>query len=142
LVYLGVHGQSFLDYTDVLLGKPHTDPTIELPVAGDANATMEQTLGSEPYEPASKPWWWWPCMFPIWRAIASTGARGMRQNLEILEEESPGCTTVPPSGEVIGPLTRDFYMAMFFIIFGVIASVVGLITNIYVQIENIFFTPH
>jgi hypothetical protein len=124
------------------LGKPHTDPSIELPVAGDANVTMEMTHSSELYDPVSKPWWWWLCLFPIWRAIASTGARGMRQNLEILEEESPGCTSVPPNEMVIGPLTKDYYIAMFFILFGVIASTVGLITNIYVQVENIFFTPH
>lgn len=144
LVYLGVHGASFIEYTDILLGKPqHTNPTIELPVAGDANATMEQTHENQgPYNPKSKPFWWWLGLFPIWRAIASSGAVGMRQNLEQLEEESPGVTTVPPTGEVIGPLTRDYYIAIFFIIFGTVAVLVGLISNIYVQMENVFFTPH
>ncbi|CAB9517552.1 Putative sodium-coupled neutral amino acid transporter 11 [Seminavis robusta] len=145
LVYLGVHGQSFIEYTDILLGKTppsHTDPTIELPVVGDASATIQTHTQDAPFNPVSKPWWWWLLGFPIWRAIASAGALGMRHNLEALEEESPGCTTVPPSGEVIGPLTRDYYIAMFFIIFGVIAVLVGLVTNIYVQIENTFYTPH
>lgn len=146
LIYLGVHGASFIEYTDILLGKTparHTDPTIELPVAGDAGATIEQTHANDgAYNPESKPFWWWLGLFPIWRAIASAGALGMRQNLEQLEEESPGVTSVPPSGEIIGPLTRDYYIAIFFIVFGAIAVLVGLISNIYVQLENTFFTPH
>jgi Transmembrane amino acid transporter protein len=143
LIYLGVHGEDFIEYTNVLLGKPpktHTDPTIELPVAGDADATIDQM--QPPYEPESKPFWWWLGLFPIWRAIASAGAVGMRQNLAQLEEESPGVTTVPPTGEIIGPVTRDYYTAMFFIVFGAVAVLVGLISNIYVQLEETFFSPH
>lgn len=141
LIYLGVHGESFIEYTDVLLGKPpksQTDTAAELPVAGDANATMD----APSMEQGSKPFWWWLGLFPIWRAIASAGALGMRQNLEQLEEESPGVTTVPPSGEVIGPITRDYYTAMFFIIFGAVAVLVGLISNIYAIIDDTFFMPH
>ena len=143
LIYLGVHGEEFIEYTNVLLGKiPHTDPVIELPVAGDAGATIEQTESQPPYNPESKPWWWFVGLFPIWRAIASSGAIGMKNNLEQLEEESPGCTAVQPTGEIIRANTRDYYIAMFFIVFGVIAVLVGLVSNIYVELENIFYTPH
>lgn len=139
LIYLGVHGECFIEYTDVLLGKmPHTNRTIELPVAGDANATMQDKhVTQAPYTAEFKPLWWWLCLFPVWRAIASSGAVGMRCNLAQLEEESPGVTSVPPTGEIIGPVTRDYYMAMFFIVFGTVAVLVGLISNISVQLENV-----
>ena len=143
LIYLGCHGEAFIEYTDILLGKtPTTDPTIELPVAGDANATITQTESQPPYNPQSKPWWWFVGLFPIWRAIASSGSIGMKRNLEQLEEESPGCTSVEPTGDIIRAETRSFYIAMFFIAFGAVAVLVGLISNVYVAVEDTFYSPH
>jgi hypothetical protein len=45
------------------------------------------------------------------------------------------------SDEVIGAHTSDYYMSMFFIAFGLVAAVVGVASNIYVQVNNVFFTP-
>lgn len=137
LVYLGVHAEEFIRYTDNLLRKkPEADQTIELPVAGDANATSKQT---QPHPggstPESKPFWWWLGLFPIWRAIASAGAQGMKQHLEELGLDED--TTKPPEGEVIYASTKDYYIAMFFIVFGVVSALVGVISNIYVQLEGI-----
>jgi len=143
LIYFGVHGDEFIEYTNMLLGKhPHTDTQIELPVAGDAGATIDQSESQPAYNPESKPWWWFVGLFPIWRAIASTGAIGMKFNLEQLEQDNPGCTSVQPEGEIIRANTRNYYVAMFFIAFGAVAALVGLISNIYVELEKVFYSPH
>ena len=143
LVYLGCHGEAFIQYTNEMMGhkqqQSHTDPTIELPVEGDSNATMQQQFEME--GGGSKPWWWWVGLFPIWRAIASTGSTGMKVRLQQIEEERPGLTTASPSGEIIASNHRDFYLAMFLITFGVVAVVAGVASNIYVQVNGIFSPP-
>lgn len=141
LAYLGVHGERFIEYTDMLLGKKtHVDPNVELPVAGDANATMSETYGQTDYE--CKPFWWYLLGFPIWRAIASSGAMGMKMRLDQFEEDHPGILSTSLTGEVVGPITRDYYMSMFFISFGVVAGLVGVASNVYVELKNLFFTPY
>ena len=139
LVYLGVHGEYFLQYTNEMMGvkQSTTDPTIELPTAGDATATITMPSTSEPSLDAtgSAPWWWCLVLMPVWRAIAADGNRGMKLRLEQLEEESPGCTTVPPSGEVVVPENSTFYLAMFLVTFGLLAVVAGVISNVMVQVS-------
>lgn len=142
LVYLGIHGDRFIEYTNQLLGKKsHVEPTMELPVAGDAKATMTQSSAQQP-DHECKPFWYYILGFPVWRAIASSGAMGMRSRLQQFEENHPGITMVPVTGEVIGPVTRDYYTAMFFVSFGVVAGLVGVASNIYVELKDLFFTPH
>ena len=112
-----------------------------------------------------KPWWWYLCGFPIWTAIASSGAKGMRNYLlecavtegldrsdnaigvelgvdaakmdysKSLEQETPSRNIT------IGPCTKDYYVCMFLIIFGTMAAVVGLASNIYVGITECLSKP-
>ena len=150
LVYLGVNGEDFLDYCGKLVHdrsytKKESGSEIELPVVGDANATMEATSQNDNGLPQSsaKPWWWWALGFPIWVAIALTGSHGTRNFLTAWETE----VGVEHRGqsqdddEVIPPLKRDYYISMFMITFGAIACVVGVISNIYVQVNDVFYTP-
>jgi hypothetical protein len=37
---------------------------------------------------------------------------------------------------------NDFCVAIFFIVFGAVAVVAGILSNIYVQVNGIFFSPH
>jgi solute carrier family 38 (sodium-coupled neutral amino acid transporter), member 11 len=43
---------------------------------------------------------------------------------------------------LVYPNCRDFCISIFMIVFGVIAVVCGVLSNVYVQIHDIFFTPH
>ena len=148
LVYLGVNGDAFLEYMAAKLAHKTTPAAAagdnDLPVEGDANANMQlqTTAPSTLIQDASKPWWWYPTAMPMWVRIATTGAQGMKQRIAAFEQEhgiSPG--TGGEDVETIGPCQRDYYVSMFFICFGMLAAVAGIGSNIYVQVNDIFFTP-
>jgi sodium-coupled neutral amino acid transporter 11 len=142
LVYFGVNGEDFLIYTAKMLEdrgyktnrKSSVNGQIELPVVGVSGATME--IKPEPsYPQGNKPWWWYLGGFPVWCAIASTGASGTRTFLSGMEVDRGSMSLQSASEdereEVIGPCRRDYYISMFFIIFGLIAMVVGVACNVY-----------
>jgi Transmembrane amino acid transporter protein len=137
LAYLGAHGDYFLEYTDGMMVRRKAspvDPATELSAVGDTKALVP--LSATDACSGRTPWWWCIVLMPMWRSIASTGSRGMRIRLDQLEEETPGCTKASPIGEVIGPVNGDFYLAMFMIIFGAIAAVAGVASNLYVQLQK------
>jgi hypothetical protein len=81
---------------------------------------------------------------PLWVAIASQGDRGARQFLHDLGV-SQGFPCRGPSEdeeEIVGPCKRDYVISIVLIVFGVVAAVCGVLSNIYVQVNNIFFSPH
>jgi sodium-coupled neutral amino acid transporter 11 len=143
LVYLGVNGEAFLVYAAKMLedrgyktNKGGTENgEIELPVVGISGTTMEiKAEASIPH--GIKPWWWYLGCFPIWCAIASTGSHGTRSFLSAMEVDGgDGADSASEvkrdDDEVIGPCRRDYYISMFFILFGVVAMVVGVACNIY-----------
>jgi sodium-coupled neutral amino acid transporter 11 len=141
LVYLGVNGEEFLIYTAKMLEDRgyktnkggSENGQIELPVVGISGATIEVKPESPSIPHGIKPWWWYLGGFPIWCAIASTGSLGTRTFLMAMEVD--GGAGAPSENkddeEVIGPCRRDYYISMFFIIFGVVAMVVGVACNIY-----------
>ena len=49
------------------------------------------------------------------------------------EQEDPTMRHV----ETIGPCTRDYAISIFFICFGVVAAVVGVSSNLYVQLNGV-----
>jgi hypothetical protein len=144
LVYLGLNGEAFLAWTGQRLQdrgtkqvKKSDNGQVELPVVGDATAVI-QAVPEATYPHGSKPWWWFPTLMPIWVAIASSGARSTREFLA----EFPANGHLHDTGETIGPRKREFIFSIVFIIFGVAAAVFGVSTNVYVQVHDIFFTPH
>jgi Transmembrane amino acid transporter protein len=101
-----------------------------------------------------KPWWWYPLLYPVWCSIASQGANNTRAFLlRPLDVQPNGDQNSTPAtndaimneatlpSEVIGPRPRDYYISIFFVVFGVVALVVGVISNIYVQVHDVFYTP-
>ena len=152
LVYLGINGDEFLTYCGKMLQdrsyKSHkaesngTNGEVELPVVGDASVNIQAPPEAH-YPTGSKPWWWWLMGFPIWTAIASAGAHDSRIFLSNLEAEfgEPIQVASADSEEVIGAKRRDYYISMFFIVFGVIAAVAGVASNIYVEVHDVFYTP-
>lgn len=151
LVYLGLNGDTFLEYTAKILEdrgyrsnkNHHGDVQLELPVVGDSQATIQ--TNQSPVSPGSstKPWWWWVLGFPIWSALASTGMHGTKAFLTALESElgEPIRGASADEDEVVGPCVRDYYISMVLIVFGVIAAVAGVASNIYVEVHGIFYTP-
>jgi sodium-coupled neutral amino acid transporter 11 len=142
LVYFGVNGEDFLIFTAKMLedqGYKTNRKSIEngqveeLPVAGVSGAKIE--MKPEPsYPQGSKPWWWYLGGFSIWCSIASYGALGTKTFLSEMEVDrgmSLQSASEDEQEEVIGPCRRDYYISMFFIIFGVIAMVVGVACNVY-----------
>lgn len=152
LVYLGINGEDFLNYLAEYMrnkgyggdvtGASKGAGEVELPVVGDASARMPNNAAPADHSSlqGSKPWWWWIGGFPIWVAIASTGARGTSTFLADFHAAA-GQPTTDESG-TIGPRVRDYYISMFFIAFGILAAVVGVTSSIYVEIHDIFYSPH
>jgi len=143
-----------------------TTTEAELPIDGDATAQISESIiggASSPVDPRMvfskdyikgyrKPWWWYPLAMPFWISIALRGSNGMNDRLTALEEEhhrpiSPTTTTtttvdvdVDVDG-VVEPCVVDYGFAIFFIVFGTIALVAGVASNVYVQINGIFNVP-
>jgi len=153
LAYLGLNGDDFLVWVGPAASRSSGDHLkssdhggeVELPVAGDATATMQTQTPPEQaaagYMQGRKPWWWWPTAMPIWVAIASSGARGCN---DFFATHAPGQQHSPPpedQGVVLGPRGSDYVYSIVFIVFGVIAAVAGVLSNIYAQVNNLFVTP-
>jgi hypothetical protein len=139
---LGVNGDAFLLYIAGRISKngakgSATRPRIvaaeDLPVEGNANVTM-QTPSPTVITTASKPWWWYPSLMPLWVKIASAGSDGMKQRLAEYGYSHDLEPHPDDPEETIGPCKRDYYISIFFICFGVLAAVVGIISNVYVEI--------
>ena len=147
LAYLGVHGEAILEYWAQSVGGKNrkSDPNAagNLPVEGDATATIQV------HEPSSmpsgpKPFWWYPLLMPLWKRIAAKGSNGMNQRMSALEQEHGPISPTEAnqlSEDVVPFRKRDVYFSIFFIVFGVIALVAGILSNIYVQVNNIFYSP-
>lgn len=163
LVYLGVNGGDFLDWAASSIRgggsyKSTAAGEIELPVVGDAAATMVVAPPPVPPDRATvllqgrKPWWWWLAAMPLWVAIASCGERGTRRFLadgvnqdpdgiddDIDDDNSDDNNDV--GAERVGPSRRDYIVSIAFIVFGVVAAVCGVVSNVYVEVHKIFYNP-
>jgi sodium-coupled neutral amino acid transporter 11 len=133
---------------------------IELPVVGDSSQKMSHidgvdNSGSQPpelpvvgevrvlcsleYEAGVKPWWWWILGFPIWYSIAFKGMSGMQNYLsdtpeqpcfQLQNDSSMDSTGNAHSNILPNPKGWDFYTAIVFVVFGVVALAAGLTANI------------
>ena len=162
IVYIGVNGGHFLQWVE---GKAPEDidstdeamKETELPIVGDATARMStSSLSYQSSSPTAnenrrnrtrRPFWWCLVGMPIWMAIAKRGERGTREyvgNFERQHTNSTNSNNDDPSSStnIVQPKYRDYYVSIFMILFGLLAVVCGVISNIYVELHNIFFTPH
>jgi sodium-coupled neutral amino acid transporter 11 len=132
VVYLGVNGDAFLEYLRTLCSGSKSSSRdfgeIELPVAGEANVTMTAITDGD-LDQQSKPWWWYPMIMPLWVYLASSGGSGMRKKLEATSSKFN--SNVDDDTETIGPCPRDYWISIFFIVFGVVAAIAGVGSNLY-----------
>jgi len=159
LVYLGVNGESFLDWCSKRLAQgkkagssaSNRGGEVELPMAGDADqkiaedepahvelpvAGEQRTMVSERPLDGPKPFWWYLGLFPLWCAIANKGSKGMSTKLALVAEDeidSEDGIDVNVSDGDYQPSPSGFCMAIFFIIFGIVAGVAGIVSNVFVQ---------
>ena len=148
LCYMGVNGDAFLAYVGGLLGVRAGDgggngisaptSTADLPLEGTAHQIM--TTGSS-LESISKPIWWYPLGFPIWTKIAMVGRTNMNQKIDANlgssmagPYETEAYSTYDDVSMV--PNGREFFIAIFFICFGVLSAVAGVASNVYVQLNR------
>lgn len=143
MVYLGVNGEHFTTWTNNLIEAHRFRRTkseggdVDLPLEGNANQQIQQP---EMHLSGSKPWWWFPTLMPIWCALASAGQNGMKSKLP--DDSHMSVSTIEDEGDVLHPSPRQYVIAIFFIVFGTIGLVAGVLSNIYVQVNNVFFSPH
>ena len=69
---------------------------------------------------------------PVWVSIATMGGSSIREKLIAVESERfiAGSEVV----ETIGPRTRDYWISISFILFGLISAIAGVTSNIYVNL--------
>ncbi len=138
LCYLAINGSEFLVFADNLLRKKTNIGSgvteADLPVDGDSNRVIDANRSVEAIQSGPKPIWWYLGLFPLWCKIASVGQANM---INRLNDEGAEVTSAPQDADdedVTIPNGREFCIAIFFIIFGVIAVFAGVISNVYVQV--------
>ena len=75
----------------------------------------------------------------------NTDDQQQQQSSSSSQQQPPAdtTTTTTTTDILLIPSNRaDFICSIFFIQFGIVAAVAGVGTNIYVQVNEIFFTPH
>jgi len=154
LVYLGVNGEAFLDKVGSWLdgwrrargyatGNNNGAYTSEedLPVEGNASLEIPQDVGKFSYEnvtSGSKPLWYYLGLFPIWTSIANHGNNHMKKKIAAATAAAGGAAVADESKEVLPPPTKwDFGVCLFFIVFGMISAVAGVLSNVYVQMFDV-----
>lgn len=153
LVFLGVNGEDFLNKVGGWLdhwrrARGYTTSSAnnaavsegDLPVEGNASLEISQNTDKFSYESitsGSKPCWYYLGLFPIWTSIANSGATHMQKKIETANVVTGG-GAVDESKEVLPPPSKwDFCVCMFFILFGVVSAVAGVLSNVYVQMNDL-----
>jgi len=156
LVYLGVNGEDFLNSVlgrlerwrgtkDVNNNSGGGGVTEEdLPVDGDASLEIDANSTSfnayDSIVSGSKPVWYYLGLFPIWCAIANKGATHLKKKTDA----AYAVTGVSAESAVVDralllppPTKKDYAISLFFVCFGVVSAIAGVMSNLYVQWNNL-----
>ena len=153
LVYLGVNGDELLCFVGNWVDrwrrakKGHTTTTnVDLPVDGNATLRMSNSYevsavtSYESITSGSKPMLYYLGLFPLWTYIAHKGATNMRMKISAANTNVSGggpAVAIDETKILPGATRWDFGVCFFFILFGVVAMVAGVYTNIYFQLNNL-----
>lgn len=163
LLYLGINGTEFLAAAKEIVqrrscrsgaiykGYEHQestgDETIDFYDVVDDSMEPERVPGTGLLQDGyteidlsgPKPFWWYIAGMPLWCAIASKGSKNLANKLNtpaigptILEFRSEFYreNILPP------PTLRDYCVAIFFILFGVAAGVIGVFSTLYLALMS------
>lgn len=139
LCYLGVNGGEFLVFANSLLNRSRRKESNDvseddLPVEGRANEILS-TEDSIEIDSDLKPMWWYIAGFPIWCQIASIGNENMRKKIREEGEVTSSGEDVSEDDFLI-PNGREFFIAIFFVVFGFVSVIAGVASNFYAQIAQ------
>lgn len=110
------------------------------------------------------PWWWYPLGMPIWIRVALEGSRGVTNRLASMASQRRGepismveafaglsrahgnhpdhnnnnNNSTMTTEVIVEPCLFDYGSSIFFVVFGAIAMIAGVASNLYVQIHGIF----
>mmetsp|Transcript_19018 Transcript_19018/g.47078 ORF Transcript_19018/g.47078 Transcript_19018/m.47078 type:complete len:555 (+) Transcript_19018:49-1713(+) len=133
LVYLGINGEFFLDYVGSVLGSKTPTPDASGGVGDDGSYTNMDVDPTSTMQRLSgpKPWWWYPLLMPLWVRIASHGSNGMQERLTVLAAQHRLSLNGEDylGGETVTPTRGDYFLSIFFIVFGTISLIAGLLSN-------------
>jgi solute carrier family 38 (sodium-coupled neutral amino acid transporter), member 11 len=138
------------------------DATARMPSPLSSTTTTGMTAsGTNTVQQRSRrrPLWWYFVGMPLWIAIAKRGERGTREYM--MEQNSQYQINHSHSGDdddyhdndgdfrggterstrIVQPNHRDYCISIFMILFGILAAICGVVSNVYVEIHDIFFTP-
>ena len=146
LVFLGVNGEEFMNSIGEYLNRWRRERGYlttgacsegELPV--DGNASLRQKVGInctyENITSGRKPCWYHLGLFPLWVWIANRGATNMQW--KIVAASSSVASDDNIDELLPRPSAADFCVCIFFVLFGVVAMVAGVVSNVYVQMNNL-----
>lgn len=154
MAFLGVYSDEFLDLLcswlrkrqDPLLEESKEKPSIELPVVNtEGTVYLRKSLSSEKettstlykyherhniiFKPC-KPLWWYLLGFPLWSMIALFGSVGMKSRIN-----APNSYSLQiDKDKYPQPSTAQFFVAIVYIVFGILAMFVGLVSNFFVHV--------
>ena len=149
LVFLGVNGGEFINSTGAYLDRwqlgnrnnttcaSTTVAEGDLPVEGNASLRMDAKFDNRTYESiitSRKPCWYYLGLFPIWMWIANKGATNMQLKIDAANSTNTRDDNVD---ELPHPSAADFCICIFFVLFGITAMVAGVVSNVYVQMNNL-----
>ncbi len=79
--------------------------------------------------------WWYGLGFPIWCKIARLGRANMNEKIYQNACMSSGEEAVEGHAEdILDTNGREFCIAIFFVVFGIISVIAGVGSNFYVQL--------
>ena len=149
LVFLGVNGEDFLNLMGGFLDRwrrergyvstgASANVDDDLPIDGDASLRIEQHDDKFTYASITsgrKPLGYYLGLYPLWTDIANMGAINMQLKIDAANSTVAG--EDDNIDELPGPTTIDFSVCIFFILFGFVAMIAGVFTNVYVQMNKL-----
>ncbi|KAL3826950.1 hypothetical protein ACHAXA_000014 [Cyclostephanos tholiformis] len=151
LVYLGVNGEEFLQMVGCWLhrwrrarGYTTSNTDADLPTEGNVSLKITHDDGLVSYEiitKGRKPLLYYLGLFPLWTFVAHRGATHMQVKTNAANAVSGGGAAVDVSNVLPSATKFDFAVCFFFIVFGVVSMIAGVISNVYVQVYNLDEVP-
>jgi sodium-coupled neutral amino acid transporter 11 len=155
LVFIGINGEQFLNKVGDWVERwrrakgyskcndSGITESSDLPVEGYARLELphdpNKVHGYERITSGPKPCWYYIGLFPIWCSVAERGATHMEQKIDAFNmPQESGNAAVGESKDVLPvPSNWDFFVAFFFVLFGILSLVAGVVSNVYAQWHNL-----
>ena len=149
LCFLGLNGEEFLAKVSDWVtnwrkakGYSKSDESgvteaLDLPVEGNASLELPQNPSNmnayENITSGPKPFWYYIGLFPFWCSVANKGAEHTQAKIDasVVAADDESSDLLP------APSNWDFFVAFFFVLFGVVSMSAGVFSNVYVQMKNL-----